>query len=264
MEMFSMIKKLLREIYSDWLNANDLKKRAEQLVTGNDRCLDRYGFVQETDKASLLVDGDTIKPAHDYLRHYDFFFHAFRNNKLNLIEFGCYRGSSLKMWREYFPYGNIYGVDLDEDARQYETDRIHIVVGDATSPNTLGDIRGRMPEGECPFIIIDDASHAWADQRRSLELFWPFLEQGGFYVIEDLECGTLGAYPDFPPAVQDAQSFSDYMHDRSRILRWPADVLPRCDMSYLDHLPAAARQLEVEMDFCIFIPGAIIIRKKKK
>ena len=163
------------------------------------------------------------------------------------------------MWEQYFPNADIYGVDLDEGAKQHEKSRIHVVIGDATSPETLSALKAAAGSA---FIILDDASHAWSDQRRSFELFWEMVTPGGFYVIEDLECGSLGAYPAYPPKVLDSQPFSEYMHDRSRILRWAPDRQPEKNTYHFTHLPEHIQKIEREIDMCIFIPGAVVVRKK--
>jgi len=193
------------------------------------------------------------------LRHYDFLFQSFRKNKFNLIEFGCAGGSSLRTWKEYFPEAEIYGVDLDENAKKLEEERIHILIGNATAKETFNEFKNKIGSA---FIILDDASHAWGDQRRSFELFWDLVEPGGFYVIEDLVCGTLGAYPDYPPEVLDSQPFFEYMQDRSKILRWCSDWQPEENSYHFDHLPEQIQKIEREIDMCVFIPGAVIVRKK--
>ena len=230
------------------------------MVSEEGNVLDRRGFLQGTDKASLQQTSGYIRIAHDYLRHYDYLFSPFRTESFPLIEFGCARGDSLRMWEEYFPSADIYGIDLDETAKRHETERIHVVIGDATSQKTHDDLKAST--GGSAFIILDDASHAWGDQRRSFELFWDMVSPGGFYVIEDLECGTLGAYPAYPPKVLDAQPLNEYMHDRSRILRWAPDRQPEENTYHFEHLPPHIQQIEREMDMCIFIPGAVIVRKK--
>lgn len=242
-----------------YVNIKEAKKKAAVLLSEHGSNLDKYGFIYDTDKASIASKGAQLHITHDYLRHYDFLFHPFRADKFSLIEFGCLRGESLRTWEQYFPNAEIYGVDLDESAKKHEKGHVHIVIGDATSQETYDTLKA---ETGGAFIILDDASHAWGDQRRSFELFWDMVTPGGFYVIEDLECGTLGAYPAYPPKVLDAQTFSEYMHDRSKILRWAPDRQPEENSYHFNHLPEQIQKIEREMDMCIFIPGAIIVRKK--
>lgn len=194
------------------------------------------------------------------MRHYDFLFHSFRNDKFNLVEFGCLGGSSLRTWKKYFPNAEIYGVDLDENAKNLEEERINIVIGNAAAKETFNEFKNKIASA---FIILDDASHAWGDQRRSLELFWDLVSPGGFYIVEDLECGALGAYPDYPPEFIDAQPFYEYMHDRSKFLRWAPHLYPEKNSYHFEDLPAQVQKIEREMDMCVFIPGAVIVRKKQ-
>ena len=242
-----------------YINIDEVRAKVSFLLDEDRSTLERIGFMNGTDKSSLQVGKTKLYITHDYLRHYDFLFSSFRNDKITLLEFGCFRGDSLRMWEQYFPEAQIYGVDLDEGAKMHEKGRVHVVIGDATSQETHDHIRDTLGSA---FIILDDASHAWGDQRRSFELFWDIVSPGGFYVIEDLECGTLGAYPAHPPKVLDSQPFCDYMHDISRILRWAPDRQPEVNAYHFEHLPERLKTIEREMDMCVFIPGAVIVRKK--
>ena len=248
------------------VNLKNAKAKAEYMLSEKGSCLDRIGFLQETDKASIIPTGYVVKAAHDYLRHYDYLFAQFRQDKFSLVEFGCAEGASLRTWEQYFPNAEIYGVDLDENAKRHETDRIHIVIGDATSQETHDLLKAET--GGSAFIILDDASHAWGDQRRSFELFWDILSPEGFYIVEDLECGSEGAYHDYHPAVLDAQPFSEYIHDRCKFLRWSLDQIPPEEyrhqeiFSRFTQLPKHIRKIEGEIDMCIFVPSAVIVRKK--
>ena len=247
-------------IFGYYININGLKEKTERIVSEHSSILDKQGFLQDTDKSSIFAGSTQIVSTHDYLRHYDYLFTQFRADSFSLIEFGCQRGNSLRMWEQYFPNAEIYGVDLDESTKENEKGRVHVVIGDATSRETYDTLKAKT--GWQAFIILDDASHAWSDQRISFELFWDMVSPGGFYVIEDLECGTLGAYPAYPPKIQDTQPFSEYMHDRSKILRWAPDRQPEKNSYHFAHLPAHIQEIEREMDMCIFIPGAVIVRKK--
>lgn len=48
-----------------------------------------------------------------YLRVYERFFYPLKNAKVNLLEVGVYKGGSLLLWRDYFPNGNIVGIDIN-------------------------------------------------------------------------------------------------------------------------------------------------------
>lgn len=244
-----------------YIDIDGLKTKINNILADKASDLDRNGFMNGTDKASILQSGTEILNAHDYLRHYDYLFAQFRAEKFSLIEFGCAGGASLRTWEQYFPNAEIYGIDLNEGAKQHEKGHVHIVIGDAASPETLGTLKAAT--GGTAFIILDDASHAWSDQRRSFELFWEMVTPGGFYIVEDLVCGTLGAYPAYPPKVLDAQPFFSYMQDRCGFLRWCTDWQPEKLTYHFEHLPEHIQKIEREMDMCIFIPGAVVVRKKQ-
>lgn len=237
------------------------RSRIERILSEQGSEMDRRGCIHGTDKASLFMSKEeNLCIGHDYLRHYEILFKSFRTEKFSLLELGCLNGDSLRLWEEYFPEAEIYGVDIDEKTAKNTRGRIHVVIGDATSQETYGKIKSLI---ENAFIIIDDASHAWSDQRISFELFWDMLSPGGFYVVEDLICGTNGTYPSgISPKVLDSQPFFEYMQDRCEFLRW-FDKLEAENLSYhFDHLPPKTQKIESEMDFCMFIPGAVIVRKK--
>ena len=260
------VKHLLRRYNGFYVNSADIQAKAEYLVSEQGSILDKQGFLQGTDKASIQQTEEYFRISHDYLRHYDYLFAQFRAEKFSLVEFGCAGGASLRTWEQYFPNAEIYGVDLDEDAKQHEKGRVHIVIGDATSPETLAALKAQT--GGSAFIILDDASHAWSDQRRSFELFWDMVTPGGFYVIEDLMCASAGAYPKYSPKILDAQPLFKYMQDRSEILLWSPsksyawDAVKEEDTPRFKYLPEHIQKIEREMDMCIFIPGAVIVRKK--
>ena len=237
------------------------KKTIERVLQQNDATLDIYGILHETDKASLAIKEGKLLVPHDYLRHYERFIKDFRDEAITIIEFGCFEGASLRLWEDYFPKATIYGVDIMPDVQKYVTDRINIVIGNAVHRDTYDAIEQDM-EGKQPYIIIDDASHAWSEQRITLMMFWKMLAPGGIYIIEDLECGTQGAYPEYKPALDDAQPFFDFIQDRCRVLRWPISKAGFEERAH-QQLPKIIQTFEEELDMCTFIPGAIILRKKE-
>ena len=223
--------------------------------------LDSIGRKYNTDKASEFMSNNSVYKGHDYLKYYEIFLNGFRKKKFALIELGCFRGSSLKMWKQYFPDADIIGVDLDKTLeKELKAADIKFIRSDATSDNLPEKIsKSTTYDINC---IIDDCSHAWGDMRRSFEMLFPVLNSGGYYIIEDLECGTMGAYPNFPPKVLDSQPFFEYALDRMRILRVSENRNPVSFRPYFHELPKNIQELELSIDMAMVIPGAIIFRKK--
>jgi len=106
-----------------------------------------------------------------------------REEKLTILEIGVLHGSSLKTWEEYFTNAKIIGADIMPSSRIYEGWRIVIEIMDQSNVEDL--VRVALKHG--PFdIIIDDGSHQWEHQKTSLRTLFPFLRDGGIYVVEDL------------------------------------------------------------------------------
>ena len=83
----------------------------------------------------LAVKHGTDKWTHNYIPHYEKHFAPLRLRKLNILEIGIggYErpeagGESLRMWKEYFPNGTIYGLDL-YDKQPHAAERIRIFQG---------------------------------------------------------------------------------------------------------------------------------------
>jgi Clostridial hydrophobic W len=137
--------------------------------------LDAIGLRHGTDKASSH---------HNYLQFYERFFASLRDKTLTVLEIGVFGGASLKTWAEYFPNAKVVGVDIAAASRMYETGRVTIVLADQANIEELTSIG--IEHG--PFdIIIEDGSHMWNHQITSLRALFPFLKNGGLYVVEDLQ-----------------------------------------------------------------------------
>ena len=118
-----------------------------------------------------------------YLHEYERLFEPIRHKPIKLLEIGVYKGDSLRLWKEYFGLGEIYGLDIDPESKQHEHNRIHVFIGDQSDPNTLEAIAKECPRFD---VIIDDGSHVLNYILASFRYLWPTISPGGFYAIEDL------------------------------------------------------------------------------
>merc|ERR1712232_731610 len=109
-------------------------------------------------------------------------------------------GSSLKAWRRIFPLSNITGLDIDEDAvKVAHGTRFQSFMCDSQNATQAR----RALKGKLFDIIIDDGLHTINSQKATARALWPYLRQGGLYVIEDAS-EWLGAYYDLTLAIQHA------------------------------------------------------------
>lgn len=137
---------------------------------------------------------------HNYTSLYNQLFKKIRDKEINLFELGIgttdrsipfnmggagVPGASLRGWRDYFPKGNIYSADIDRSIL-FEDERIKTFYcnqKDADSVNALWDNKGLENEFD---IIIDDGCHEYEANRIFFENSVKKLQNGGFYIIEDV------------------------------------------------------------------------------
>lgn len=120
-----------------------------------------------------------------YLRYYDGLFAEYRDQEIALLEIGIQNGGSLDTYAEYFKNSRVLiGCDINTRCKNlnYSQDKIKVVVGDANSDGTYKEIVNLSPSFN---IVIDDGSHVSSDIMNSFICYFPLLEPGGVYVVED-------------------------------------------------------------------------------
>lgn len=130
-----------------------------------------------TDKATDLG-------GHAYTEIYESLLGDSRYHVNQVLEIGSYRGASLKMWHDYFPRATVIGLDrepVDPGIDQDAFPRIRLILGDVRDPAVIARIREIAPFD----LIIDDGSHLKEEIDSALSSFFPLLEPGGLYAIED-------------------------------------------------------------------------------
>ena len=154
------------------------------------------GLVNLTDVADKF-DVDKGSKRHRYTDMYQMLFSPLRTRKLNVMEMGLQDGGpehnfpvdrkttdapSIRMWLEYFPKAEVYGLDVC-DFSWLKEDRFTFVQCDMDTRENIAVAAKDLPKMD---IIVDDASHASHHQQYAfLELF-PQMASGGIYAIESL------------------------------------------------------------------------------
>ena len=127
---------------------------------------------------------------HFYTPIYHSLLRRIRRQPIRLLEIGVggynmkgVGGASLAMWADYFPEGQIVGVDV-ADKKIDLGPRVEIRRGSQDDPDFLNRICDELG----PFdIIIDDGSHVPHHVTTSFNILFPRLQNGGFYIIEDVQ-----------------------------------------------------------------------------
>ncbi|HQR08765.1 MAG TPA: class I SAM-dependent methyltransferase [Gemmatales bacterium] len=139
---------------------------------------------------------DSDKVTSGYLEVYDRLFEHLVQQPIKLLEVGIYHGGSMRLWRDYFPNGQIVGVDLNIADNLKSEERIQIFQGSQDDGEFLHRVASQTaPEGFD--IIIDDASHLGSLTKQTFwHLFDQHLKPGGLYIIEDWGTGYWEDWPD--------------------------------------------------------------------
>ena len=138
---------------------------------------------------SLLYGSDKWM-SHWYAQHYERHFWPLRRRRIKLLEIGVgghddplAGGASLRMWRRYFPRGQIYGIDV-YDKRVHDGSRIRTFQGDQGDEAFLRKVIAKIGT---PDVIIDDGSHFNDHVIESFHTLFPLLATNGIYVVEDTQ-----------------------------------------------------------------------------
>ena len=142
----------------------------------------------ETDKGGshLRYGGGDSDTCHNYTPVYHNFFEQHRMAFRHVLEIGVHAGSSLRMWKEYFPHAQILGLDTNAECLKQAEDRITIVMADQ---NNVAALRAAILGWPSFDLILDDGSHERDHQVTSLRTLLPYVRPKGFYVVEDLSPG---------------------------------------------------------------------------
>lgn len=131
----------------------------------------------------------TDKLSHGYIPIYERYFSPIRRRPMNIVEIGIggydspiKGGESLRMWRDYFPRSEIFGIDV-YDKSFLNGKRVHTFKGSQCDIECMGNIVKNIGGID---IIIDDGSHISEHVIASFNILFPYLSDGGYYVIEDL------------------------------------------------------------------------------
>ena len=92
-------------------------------------------------------------------------------------------GASLRMWRDFFPNAQVYGLDIDPKT-MFEDKRIKTFFCDATSEEALEKVIEEI--GTDIDLVIDDGNHHIESQVKTCRILKSLLKRDVIYIIEDV------------------------------------------------------------------------------
>jgi hypothetical protein len=160
-----------------------------------------------------VISGPGIWKWEHYYEIYDRHFSRFRNKPgLNVLEIGIYSGGSLGMWRDYFgPQCTIYGIDIEESCKVYESNNVKVFIGDQADRNFWKQFKKEAPAID---IVIDDGGHQPTQMMVSFEELFPQLNPGGIYLCEDI-AGKFHRFAAYVNGLCNQLNVSPLVHDYS-------------------------------------------------
>ena len=127
-----------------------------------------------TDKGSI----------HSYIEsYYACKFNSIRMSPVKLLEIGVDKGSSIKLWSEWFVNGTIYGIDCNSKwfSRIESLPNVKLIAGEGYCNTTLEKFEDNFFD-----FIIDDGPHTLVSQLYSIDHWLKKIKPGGTLIIEDV------------------------------------------------------------------------------
>jgi len=189
--------------------------------------LNKLAVIHRTDKFG----------GHFYTPHYQHFFRRFKFRKMNVLEIGVggyddpiRGGNSLRMWKSYFPFSNIYSIDIFDKSKLQEK-RIKIFKGSQVDTDLLNKISDEVGEFD---LIIDDGSHINEHVIQSFEFLFPKLKNGGYYVIEDTQTSYWKEYGGTSTDFNKEGTIYEYFKNKIDALNFMEFEIENYEPSYYD------------------------------
>jgi hypothetical protein len=123
-----------------------------------------------------------------FTKFYENHLNKFKNDSINILEIGSYSGASAVAFAKYFPNSKIFCLDINLRNFIYKSERIFPYGIDSGNKKMLLKFLNKIEFfDKIKFfdIIIDDGSHMLSDQLFSLDYFYKYVKEKGFYIIED-------------------------------------------------------------------------------
>ena len=128
------------------------------------------------------------KHRYDYV--YEKIFQPVKDQELNILEIGVFKGASTQAFLEYFPKAKFYALDLfvrvkPEEIKALNSERVQWLKGDSMNPAIRSQVAKAFPDVKFDFII-DDGMHTPKANKVTFQNLSPLLKEGGSYIIEDV------------------------------------------------------------------------------
>ena len=184
-----------------------------------------------------MIYGTDKWGGHFYATYYAEHFSKLKNKRIKILEIGVggyedpkQGAGSLKMWKRYFPKGMVYSIDI-YDKSALEEKRIKIFRGSQADEAFLKKICTDIGPLD---IVIDDGSHIVSHVLTSFKTIFPFLNEGGIYVIEDTQSSYWPTYEGNAENLTDPSTSMNFFKGLADGLNFREFLKPGYKPSYFD------------------------------
>lgn len=127
---------------------------------------------------------------HSYELVYEKDFELIKNEKINILEVGIFKGESTASWIEYFPNATVYGIDIFKRVKEADIEilshpRVKHLKADSIQSKIVSIIKTNWPDIKFD-IIIDDGLHTPLANKETFLNLIDFLKINGVFYIEDV------------------------------------------------------------------------------
>ena len=124
---------------------------------------------------------------HSYDEVYGPEFEAIREDQINVLEVGIFRGESMRAWLDYFPNATIYGIDIFTRLDPSDISDVldHERVAWVKADSLITKIEDVFPGVEFD-IVIDDGMHTPRANMLTFKNIVGSLKEDGAYYVEDV------------------------------------------------------------------------------
>ena len=119
---------------------------------------------------------------HNYYSYYESYFLKRKNDILDILEIGTFKGNATAAFYFYFKNANITSVDIFPDLIRYESKRIKNFFLDNSQENQ---IERKILKNLSFDIVIEDAGHYYKDQIISLFILFRSLKKKEFLLLKN-------------------------------------------------------------------------------
>lgn len=134
---------------------------------------------------NIIDDRATDKnTTHSYLPVYQMLLESKQATAKNILEIGIGHGGSIKLWNDYFPNADIFGLDINLSwglRCDLSSPRIHLHLDNAYTEKCLS-----MFEPGTFDAVIDDGPHTLESMLFCVERYSTLLKPDGLLIIEDI------------------------------------------------------------------------------